>query len=216
MIPFVALLKPFRHDKNDYLRELSRDNVQLLLNKIWELPTERVEEAIVVKLPPATFILPRSQHVPKPRPLSKWQQFANTKGIQKKKKSKLTWDEQLKKWIPLFGYKRAAAQREKDWVMEVPQNADPMEDQFAKKADMKSEKVAKNELQRLRNIAKARKIKVPRVGFTNPDVSSAKDVRIKKNCFKRFLLCLFSAAICCNCRTIINCQFGKNTTKTAK
>lgn len=150
------------------------------------MPTERVEEAIVVKLPPTTFILPRSRHVPKPKPLSKWQEFAKTKGIQKKKKSKLTWDEQLKKWIPLYGYKRAAAQKEKDWVVEVPQNADPMEDQFAKKADIKSEKVAKNELQRLRNIAKARKIKVPRVGFTNPDISSSKDVSLNRKSFKIF------------------------------
>lgn len=114
--------------------------------------------------------------VPKPKPLTKWQQFAKEKGIQKKKKAKLSWDEQLKKWIPLYGFKRAKAQRDKDWVIEVPENANPFEDQFAKKLEAKSERVAKNELQRLRNIARARKIKVPRMGMLTPDVSSAKDV----------------------------------------
>ncbi|CAH0564551.1 unnamed protein product [Brassicogethes aeneus] len=169
--------KLLRSNTNDYLLDLARDNVQLLLNRIWELPTERVDEAIVVKLPPPKTVLPRCKPVPKPRPLTKWQQFAKEKGIEKKKKDKLSWDEQLKKWVPLYGFKRAQAQKDKDWLIEVPGNADPMEDQFAKKAQAKGEKVAKNELQRLRNIAKAKNVKVPRFGLTNPDVSSAKDLQ---------------------------------------
>lgn len=147
-----------------------------MLNRVWELPTERIEEAIVVKLPKPTYPLPRSKRVPKPRSLTKWQQFAKEKGIQKKKKSKLTWDDQLQKWIPRFGYRKAAAEKDKDWVLEVPQNADPFEDQFAKKAEAKGERIAKNELQRLRNIAKARKVKIPRVGMLTTDTATAKDV----------------------------------------
>jgi len=164
-----------RRTKDQYLLSLTRDNVQLLVNKIWELPTERVEEALVAKLPPGAQTLPRAKPVPKPRPLTKWEQFAKEKGIDKKKKSKLTWDEELNKWIPRYGYKRTAAEREKDWVIEVPDNADPYEDQFAKKSEVKAEKVAKNELQRLRNIAKAKNVKVPRMGLI-PDVSNAKDL----------------------------------------
>lgn len=67
--------------------------------------------------------------------------------------------------MPLHGYKRAEAEKEKDWVIEVPANADPYEDQFEKKNQEKSERVAKNEFQRLRNLAKAKKIKVPKVGL---------------------------------------------------
>ena len=162
--------------------KLTRDNVQLMYNQIWELPTERIEEAIVVKLPKPKYSLPRAKPVPKPRSLTKWEQFAKAKGIVKKKRTKLTWDDQLKKWIPLYGFKRAAAQKEKDWVLEVPQNANPMEDQFAKKVEAKSERVAKNELQRLHNIAKAKHVKIPRFGLTNPDVSSAKEVVLRKFC----------------------------------
>lgn len=163
--------------KNDYLLKLARDNTQLLLNQVWELPTERVEETVVVKLPVQKTLLPRIKPIPKPRPLTKWEQFAKDKGIQKKKKAKLSWDEQLKKWVPLYGFKRSQAEKEKNWVLEVPENADPMEDQFEKKSFAKGERVAKNELQRLRNIAKAKKVKVPRVGITNSDVSTAKDLQ---------------------------------------
>jgi hypothetical protein len=59
---------------------------------------------------------------------------------------------------PSWGYKRASDET-KDWVIEVPQNADPYEDQFAKRKKVKTERQAKNELQRLRNIARSQKMK---------------------------------------------------------
>lgn len=78
--------------------------------------------------------------------------------------------------MPTYGFKKAAATRDKEWVLEVPQNADPMEDQFQKKVDLKNERVAKNEMQRLKNIARAQKIKMPRVGILDSNVSSSKEL----------------------------------------
>jgi regulator of ribosome biosynthesis len=51
-----------------------------LFNAIWELPTERVEEAVVAVLPPPSFVLPREKPAPKPKPLTKWEQYAKEKG----------------------------------------------------------------------------------------------------------------------------------------
>lgn len=82
----------------------------------------------------------------------------------------------FQKWVPTYGFKKNAATRDKEWVLEVPQNADPMEDQFQKKVDLKNERVAKNEMQRLKNIARAQKIKVPRVGILDSNVSSSKEL----------------------------------------
>lgn len=81
-----------------YLKNLTKDNVQLLINKIWDLPVERVNEVIMATLPKPGYVLPRSRAIPKPKPLTKWQLFAKQKGIQPKKKgkSKLKWDEELK------------------------------------------------------------------------------------------------------------------------
>lgn len=154
-----------------YLKSLTRDNVQLLINKIWELPIERVDEAIMAKLPKPEYVLPRSRVIPKPKPLTKWQQFAKEKGIQTKKKgkSKLKWDEELKEWIPTYGYKRAKAEKQKEWLVETNDNIDPTNDPFAKAKLDKKERQSKNELQRLRNIAKARNIKLPRVGLPTKD-----------------------------------------------
>lgn len=159
--------------KEDFLRSLARDNTQLLVNEIWKQPTERVEEAIVVKLPDSVTPLPREKPPPKPRPPTKWEEFAKLKGIQKKKKTNLVWDETAKEWRRRWGYKRAKDDT-KEWLIEVPETADPNEDQFAKRVKAKKERVAKNEFNRLKNIARAQKIKIPGVGLT-PTAQQSKD-----------------------------------------
>lgn len=53
-----------------------------------------------------------------------------------------------------------------------------MEDQFAKKMEAKSEKVAKNEIQRMRNIVKAKKGAIPRTGYLGPETASSGDVSL--------------------------------------
>lgn len=166
--------RDFREQKkDDFLRSLARDNTQLLINEIWKQPSERVDEVIVVKLPDATTPLPREKPPPKPKAPTRWEQFAKLKGIQKKKKTNLVWDETAKEWKRRWGYKRAKDDT-KEWLIEVPENADPNEDQFAKRVKAKKERVAKNELNRLKNIARAQKVKVPGLGLT-PKAQQSKD-----------------------------------------
>lgn len=148
----------------DELKARARDNCQLLLNELWTLPTERVDEAIVANLPPPKTVIPREKPVPVPKPPTKWEQYAKEKGITKQKKSKMVWDDAVKEWIPRFGYKKAKAETEKNWIMEYKEGDD--QDPREKAIEEKREKVAKNELQRLRNIARAKKTKVPGVGLT--------------------------------------------------
>lgn len=157
------------------LKNLARDNCQLLLNDLWKLPTERVEEAIVANLPAGTTIIPREKPLPKAKPLTKWEKYAKEKGIQKQKKSKLVWDDVVKEWVPRFGYKKAKAETEKNWLMEYKEGQD--QDPREKAIEDKRERVAKNELQRLRNIARAKKTKVPGVGLTptNPGEGQSSD-----------------------------------------
>lgn len=152
------------NNREDLLRSVARDNTQLLINEIWKLPTERVKDVIVAKLPDPTTALPREKPAPKPKPPTKWEQFAKLKGIQKKKKTNLVWDEVHKEWKRRWGYKRAKDDT-KEWLIEVPVTADPNEDQFAKRNKAKKERVAKNEFNRLKNIARAQKIKVPGMGL---------------------------------------------------
>lgn len=153
------------------LQARTRDNTQLLINKIWGLPTKCVEEVIVAELPKPRYVLPRSRKLPKPKQLTKWQQFAKEKGINSKKKgrSKLKWDDLLQKWTPAYGFKKAQADKQKEWLVECKDDGKPVEDPVAALKTSKSEKKAKNELQRLRNLAKAKKVKIPKVGLPSSE-----------------------------------------------
>lgn len=159
-----------------FLLSLARDNTQLLLNSIWDLETVKVEDAVTAKFPPPSFTLPREKPVPKPKPMTKWEKYAKEKGIEKKKKKeRLVWDDVVQKWIPQFGYKKAQAEADKNWAIPVKHNHDPNEDPYEKMAEDKKEKVAKNELQRLRNLARAKNVAVPSVGVA----PSTKDTQAK-------------------------------------
>lgn len=92
---FAFTFSIYRHDKEQYLADLTRDNVQLIVNQLWEQPTERHEECVVARLPAPSFVLPRTRKCPVPRPLTKWEQFAQEKGIRKEKKDKKVFDKDL-------------------------------------------------------------------------------------------------------------------------
>ena len=58
--------------------------------------------------------------MPKPKPLTKWEKFAKAKGIQKKKKDKMVWDEDFGEWRRRWGYKKANNPLDKDnWIIEM-------------------------------------------------------------------------------------------------
>lgn len=57
------------------------------------------------------------------------------------------------KWVPRFGYQKVVAEKEKNWVVELSGNAKDTDDPRAQLKTKKQEAVAKNELQRLRNLS---------------------------------------------------------------
>jgi regulator of ribosome biosynthesis len=146
-----------RDQREIYLQELARENTQLLINSIWGLPTERVEDVVVAKFPPPTFRLPREKPVPKPKPPTKWEKYAKEKGIEKKKKKdRVVWDDVVQQWVPQFGYKKNKVEAQKNWCIPIKEGPDPNLHPFESMAEEKKERIAKNELQRLRNIAKSK------------------------------------------------------------
>lgn len=148
------------------LDSLARNNAQVLLNRVFSLPIVRVEEVTCAELPAPATPLPREKPIPKPKPLTKWEKFAKEKGIVQKKKTSMMWDDVVKDWIPRFGYKKAVAEQTKNWMMPYKGNAPDDEDPFDKAIESKRERVAKNELQRLRNVARNKNVKIPKVGVT--------------------------------------------------
>ncbi|GIY47768.1 ribosome biogenesis regulatory protein homolog [Caerostris darwini] len=147
-----------RNLNENTLKQVSAQGIQKLVDEIFKLPNHYQEHVPVAQLPELTTLIPREKPVPKAKPMTKWEKFAKEKGITKKNKDKLVWDDNAKDWKPRYGYH--GINNQKDWVMEIPDNKDPNENYFGKKQEEKKEKIAKNEFHRLRNIAKASKVKV--------------------------------------------------------
>lgn len=137
---------------DDCLHRISRDNAQLLLNSIFSLPTMPADVGVLAQLPAAKTALPREKPLPKPKEKTKWEKFAQKRGIHKKKKSAMVFDDAQQEFIPRHGAKSAKNDSLNDWVMEIPQNADPYEDQYAKKRSEKKERIRKNEAKHKKNM----------------------------------------------------------------
>jgi len=152
--------KQYKQDLESFLKNRCRDNLKLIVNELYTLPVEIVEDAIIAKLPKSKLIIPREKPLPKEKAPTKWEQYAKLKGIEKRKKSRMVYDDVHKEYRPRFGYKRAN-DNTKDWLIEIPDHEkDPNQDFFAKRTEAKNERVNKNELQRLRNIARTKNTKV--------------------------------------------------------
>lgn len=158
--PDSVVLPKAGAQREEYFKNLARDDVQVILNKLYSMPTEVVEGERVLKLPEPTTVLPRGKPVPQPKAPTKWEKFAAQKGIaskSSKRRDKKVYDEATKRWVPRYGYEKVKNEEEKDWVIEVPDNADPNIDYFAKKREEKKERVAKNKYQQLRNIDRSQR-----------------------------------------------------------
>ncbi|XP_074605673.1 ribosome biogenesis regulatory protein homolog [Brevipalpus obovatus] len=143
----------FRANTEKFLKSLAEENVQILFNQLCDLQTKVVDNMKLTMLPDRKTRLPRFRSVPRSRPPTKWEQFSKSKGIQKRKKEKLVFDELSKQWKPRYGYRRADQDGE-NWMAEVPGNKDPNTDMFAHFKENKKERIAKNEAQRLKNLMK--------------------------------------------------------------
>lgn len=112
---------------------------------------ERTAQGPIATLPPQkSLVLPREKVIPEPKPQTRWEKFAEEKGIDDKKRSRMVWDDVEQKWAPRYGFKRAYDDTSIP-IMEVKGNDDPYADPWEKKRAEKQERVAKNSLQRERN-----------------------------------------------------------------
>lgn len=117
--------------REEYLKNITRDNVQLLVNQLLSLPMKTTTDSqnsaggqdttmTLIQLPETTTALPREKPLPKPKPPTKWELFAKKKGIKSKEKSgKLVYDEAKQEWVPKWGYKGKNKDLDNQWLVEV-------------------------------------------------------------------------------------------------
>jgi len=164
--------------KHDDLIKFSRDNVQLLLNRVFQLPLSADNKSgPMVVLPAASenaVVIPRALSLPKPSPMTRWDKFAADRGISKKKRSRMVWDETSKDWVPRWGSNSVKHNEDKanSWLMEVPANS--TEDPFEKQGMAKQLVKAKQKLRELRNQVETSGDKLP-AGVSHVNEKRGKD-----------------------------------------
>ena len=149
-------VKRYKKDREVLLQERARNATQHLVNAIFQLPiTRNPTYGPLATLPPFTSLLPREKPLPKPKPLTKWEKFARKKGITKKRKDRMVYDEERKEWVPRWGYQGANKSLENQWLVEVPTGAEDDYRPDKEAAKKRKEARKKNEVQHQRNLARA-------------------------------------------------------------
>uniref|UniRef100_A0AAV1TC32 Ribosome biogenesis regulatory protein n=1 Tax=Peronospora matthiolae TaxID=2874970 RepID=A0AAV1TC32_9STRA len=132
---------PFTFENEKALALHARENVQLLVNRIFELPREMSDMGPLALLPAPETVIPREKPLPKPKVETKWEKFANEKGIDKSKKSRKVLDEKTGEWSHSWGYQRAGDDMQ-DWAVETKPG--DMDDPWTKRKQEKRARVDKN------------------------------------------------------------------------
>ncbi|WCJ40904.1 hypothetical protein M5689_021803 [Euphorbia peplus] len=131
--------------------------VQAVASSLFNLPSTEDVDGPLVKLPRPTTKLPREKHLPKPKPPTKWEEFAKKKGIKNRKKDKVVWDEQTGTWKRRYGYDRVNDDADVP-IIEAKMTDEPGVDPFTKRKSDKKKRVEKQEDNRLQNLKQAHKV----------------------------------------------------------
>ncbi|KAL2927438.1 Ribosome biogenesis regulatory protein-like protein [Bienertia sinuspersici] len=136
--------------------EKGTELVQALADSLFNLPATEDVDGPIVTLPPPTTRLPRQQHLPRPKPKTKWELFAEKKGIKNRKKDKIAYDEKTGTWKRTYGYDRANDEDDVP-IIDAKPTDEPGVDPFAKRKTDKKQRVEKQEKNRMKNLKDASK-----------------------------------------------------------
>jgi len=135
------------------------ENTQRLIHELFSnCPIEILDEGVgpVAVLPKQITRLPRQQHVPRPKPLTRWQKFALAKGISKKNKESKVLDESTGEFVPRWGPKSLKkTHMDKEWLIEAKKTDDPTKDLFEERDLKKKKKVLQNKISQASNATRA-------------------------------------------------------------
>uniref|UniRef100_A0A0G4GRQ3 Ribosome biogenesis regulatory protein n=1 Tax=Chromera velia CCMP2878 TaxID=1169474 RepID=A0A0G4GRQ3_9ALVE len=166
-------ITPLDNDPKKIL-ETARDNTQLLVNQSVESRSLKLTD--LHSLSEGSLLsAPAQTSLPKEKPKTRWEKFAESKNIQKQKRGRLVWDDMTNDWVPRYGSKSAKNQELKAPIMEMKASDDPNEDPWSKKRKERALAKAKQKMREVRNVVEGAGEKLPTgVANLNADVQNRK------------------------------------------
>ena len=114
----------FTKDKWGYISQIARESTQTLISDIYKREdiSDHSDPSLgkIVLLDKPEMKFPREKRLPEEKEPTKWELFAQRKGIKKTKKSGKVWNQETHSWVPRFG-KGSVKQIEKaqnNWIVE--------------------------------------------------------------------------------------------------
>lgn len=117
------------------MNESAREMIRELVSCIRSNKSARISGDLVFEVVPAKYTLPAS--VDEKKEKTKWEKFAEEKGIRKKSKSRMVFSEKLGKWVPRYGSRSEQNLILQGGAVEVKQS-------MSKMINEKKARVAKN------------------------------------------------------------------------
>lgn len=153
---------------NKDLQEQTLANIKRMVNSLYALKLNKDQKMddipdeyqvidfnqsqFEVPLPEVKTAFPRHKKIPEVKALTKWEKYAQEKGFQKTKRSRMVFDEITKTYVPRWGAGSIKKiQNEVDIIREVKPGQDPREDPFSKDAKKKKIQREKQKFNELRN-----------------------------------------------------------------
>eukprot|EP00890_Picochlorum_soloecismus_P003980 jgi/Picsp_1/4583/NSC_01953-R1_protein len=147
----------FKNGIDTSCQRIATQIFQSMTHKLFDLPFEVSQLGRIAELPAPSTALPREKPLPKPRPPTKWEIFAQRKGITKRKKSNLEWDQTTQEWRRRHGYKRVNDESDIPIIEAGHDESTGVQDPFSKAKSEKKERLKKQsdrQLANLKSIAK--------------------------------------------------------------
>ncbi|KYQ89694.1 ribosome biogenesis regulatory protein [Tieghemostelium lacteum] len=144
----------YKENPQEYLLKFSRDNVQLLVSRLFQCPLKVIDEGTLAILPKCITPIPRERQLPTDKPKTRWEAFAKLKGIKKKTKSQknaLEFDEQKEEYVNKYGKSRSQKEKEENWAVTAGPQDKVGEDPFTKMDEEKNDRVQRQKNREQRN-----------------------------------------------------------------
>lgn len=144
--------------------------MQLLVNKVFGLKHLNTEDGVLAELPALFSVhLPREKPIPAMKAKTRWEKFAEQKGIQKQKRGRMVYNEEVKDWVPRWGAGSTKKIEDKhNWCLPHREGMADDECPFQKRKDEKNLNMAKQKIREVRNKAEALGEKIPLANHVDP------------------------------------------------
>jgi regulator of ribosome biosynthesis len=112
------------HPSEEQIQSSARDAAQHLINTLLTTcPAKSTTTSVILSLPNDAYPLPREKPLPAAKEKTRWEKFAEKKGIVAKRRddrANREWDAEKGDWVKKWGFGRKK-HAEDEWAVEVPE-----------------------------------------------------------------------------------------------